>query len=312
MPVLLVLVASVLFGTTGTAQALGLDGADPVAVGAGRTAIGGLSLGAIAAAFVLRKRSRISGLTRPDARVLVLVALGAAGVVAYQPTFFRGVEANGVAVGTLVALGSAPVCTGVLSWALSRRFPGRRWLVATAGAIVGVALLSGVIGGGGADTLAPAGLLASLGAGVAYASYTLATKGLLDRGWAPLSAVGAVFGVAGVVGGIQLLTLSSAWPDSGGGVAALVWLGLAATTLAYVVFALGLAALPAATVATLTLAEPLVATLLGVAVLGERLSLTAVVGIGVLVAALSLLAAPAGPAAASRRLRRKAPAGAAA
>ena len=43
------------------------------------------------------------------------------------------------------------------------------------------------------------------------------------------------------------------------------------TALAYVLFARGLGRLSAATVTTLVLAEPLVATLLGVAVLGERL-----------------------------------------
>jgi drug/metabolite transporter (DMT)-like permease len=44
----LVLLAAVLFGTTGTAQALGPDGTSPLTVGASRIAIGGAALVAIA------------------------------------------------------------------------------------------------------------------------------------------------------------------------------------------------------------------------------------------------------------------------
>ena len=56
-------------------------------------------------------------------RILALVTIGGLGVLAYQPTFFLGTRLNGVAIGTIVALGSAPMITGLLDWALRRRFP---------------------------------------------------------------------------------------------------------------------------------------------------------------------------------------------
>src|SRR5690606_31150544 len=87
----------------------------------------------------------------------LVIALGAGGVVAYQPAFFAGTAANGVAVGTAVALGSAPVLTGALDWALYRRFPGVWWLIATVIATAGVALLAfGSAGGGAAEASATA------------------------------------------------------------------------------------------------------------------------------------------------------------
>jgi DME family drug/metabolite transporter len=64
----------------------------------------------------------------------------------------------------------------------------------------------------------------------------------------------------------------------------LAWLGLVATAGTYLLFARGLMRLPAATVATLNLAEPLIAAILGLLVLGERPGARAAVG------ALSLLA----------------------
>jgi DME family drug/metabolite transporter len=62
--------------------------------------------------------------------------------------------------------------------------------------------------------------------------------------------------------------------------------------LAYILFASGLRHLPAGEVATLTLAEPVTAALLGALVLGERPGGTAVAGMAVILAGLAVLAAP--------------------
>ena len=60
--------------------------------------------------------------------------------------------------------------------------------------------------------------------------------------------------------------------------------------VAYTLFTWGLERLSAATSATLTLAEPLTASLLGIAVLGERLTATAAAGLIVLAGGLLVLA----------------------
>ena len=67
-------------------------------------------------------------------------------------------------------------------------------------------------------------------------------------------------------------------------------LGVVTVGFAYLLFAIGLAAIPVATAATLTLAEPLTAGLLGVFVLGETLTTTAVFGIALLLVGLLILA----------------------
>jgi DME family drug/metabolite transporter len=69
-----------------------------------------------------------------------------------------------------------------------------------------------------------------------------------------------------------------------------LWLGFATMAIAYVLFTWGLSGLTAATAATLTLGEPLTAAILGITVLGERLSALAIVGLIVLAAGLGLLA----------------------
>ena len=293
-----VLLAAVCFGTTGTAQALGPD-ASAASVGAARILIGGgaLALVAVLVHFAGRRRDAIgtsvastSGVaTLHPLAAWLLVALGAAGVLAYQPAFFAGTAANGVAVGTVIALGSAPVITGGLDWVLHRRYPGHRWAVATAIATIGVAILAAATDTGAA-TADPLGLLASLGAGAAYAVYTLAAKALLDLGWTATGSMGALFGTAAVASLPVLLMTDASWLATAPGLAMALWLGLVTTTLAYVLFGAGLAGLAPATVSTLTLAEPLTAGILGVALLGETLSAGAVVGLGVLAAGIVVLA----------------------
>src|SRR4051794_14249951 len=102
-----VLLAALCFGTTGTAQALGPDAATPATVGAARILVGALLLG-VAAAVLGRRSGRGSRALRVDRRGRAALAAAGVAVAAYQLCFFAAVDRTGVAVGTVVALGSAP------------------------------------------------------------------------------------------------------------------------------------------------------------------------------------------------------------
>ncbi|AXH35705.1 EamA family transporter [Humibacter sp. BT305] len=294
-PVLAVLLAAVCFGTTGSARALADVEAGALSVGAARILIGGGLLALVAWLLSRRRSAEPAAAPRGGARrglpTPLVISLAAAGVVAYQPLFFLGTETNGVAIGTIVALGSAPVLTGVADWALSRRFPGWIWVVATAVATIGVVLLSGITAGS-TGSVSGIGLLASLGAGASYAAYTLAGKALLDRGWSSTSTMGVLFGWAAAASLPLLLLSGPSWLVTPEGALLALWLGIVTTTVAYVLFGWGLARLSPATVSTLTLAEPLTATLLGLLVLGETLDATATAGLVVLALGILVLAIP--------------------
>jgi DME family drug/metabolite transporter len=289
VPALLVLLAAVCFGTTGTALALGPAGVAPLSAGAVRIVVGG----AILAAVVLVTRPRGPGAAtepRPGARRRVpsgvLVAVGALAVVAYQPAFFLGTTRVGVAVGTVVALGSAPVFTGALEWIVSRRFPGAVWVTATLVAGVGVALLAAGTGEGTTD---PVGILGSLGAGASYGVYALVAKTLIARGADPSWAMGALFGTAAIASVPIALSTDLRWLGVPAGLLVALWLGVVTTAVAYLLFGRGLRGLSASTASTLTLAEPVTATLLGVLVLGERLGWSATAGVAVVAVAIVIL-----------------------
>jgi DME family drug/metabolite transporter len=291
--VLAVLAAAVLFGTTGTSQALGPDGTTPLSIGVMRMVLGGTGLAIIAfslAARHARRRPDRAAQPRWGIRPLSLMVLTGVCISLYQPLFFLGTARNGVAVGTVVALGSAPILAGVLEWALTRRMPTPTWIAATALATIGVVLLgSGGEAGtdGGTDAL---GLLGSVGAGASFAVIANAQRRLLDDGWDPFTVVGAMGASSAIICAFALPFVDLSWLGTTEGVVMALWLGLATISLAYVLFTWGLSGLTAATAATLTLGEPLTASVLGIVVLGERLSALAIVGLVVLAAGLALLA----------------------
>jgi drug/metabolite transporter, DME family len=272
----LILLAAVCFGTTGTAQALGPD-APPAAVGAARIAVGAILLALAAWRLAPRDRGRW-----PVKAVLA----GAAGVAAYQLTFFAAVDDTGVAVGTVVALGSGPVFAGLLGRAVHGERLSRRWMIATALAVAGVGVL---VAGGAQAQVRAGGIALALGAGLSYATYTVAAKGLLAT-HSPEAVMARLFGVGALLLAPVLPLAGTAWLAGAGGIGLAVYLGAVPTALAYVLFARGLRHLPAGEVATLTLAEPLTATALGALVLGERPGAVALGGVALVLAGLAALA----------------------
>lgn len=265
-----VVLAAALFGTTGTAQALGPSSTTPLGVGAARLVVGGLALLAVLPALGARRAEAVALWRTPTGLVAGL------STALYQVCFFAGVQRAGVAVGTLVAIGSGPVLTGFLARGLLGERPGRAWLVATSLCLVGLPLL--VLGGEASTRVDTLGVVLALLAGLSYAAYTVLAKQQLDAGHAPSAVMAAAFGLGGLLSVPVLASQPLGWVTEGDGLVLALYLGLVTTTLAYLLFVRGLAVLPAGPVTTLMLAEPVVAMTLGVVVLDERLTALGVVG----------------------------------
>ena len=205
----------------------------------------------------------------------VPLGLAVAAMAAYQPLFFSGIDRAGVAVGTVVGIGASPIAGGVLGRLLRHERLGRRWWAATALGLAGAALLATAGGDNTGDDVV-VGLALAAGAGVAYAVYVAASAALLDEpGARPDHVAAAVLGLAGVVLVPVALSSDLDWlPDGdggGGGVALAAWLGIVTVAVAYPLLTRGLDAVGVGVTATLTLAEPATAALLGLVVLDEDL-----------------------------------------
>lgn len=272
-----VLLAAMLWGTTGTAQAFAPAGFDSTVIGALRLALGGSALLALAVV-----RGNLVSLRGWPLGPTFLAALFTA---AYQVCFFAAVAKTGVAVGTIVGIGSSPIAAGILGFLFRGERPGRLWMVATLLAVVGCGLLSL---SGGSVAVDPLGIALAIGAGAAYAAYTLVIKGLLD-GRAPDAVIAIIFCLGALLLSPLLWGREFGWLLEPRGVAVILHLGLVTAGLAYWLFARGLQLIPVSSAVTLSLAEPLTAGLLGVVVLGEVLTPMAFSGIGLIFAGLLLL-----------------------
>ena len=249
-------------------------------MGAARLVVGGLLLLAVLPVVGVRPAQAVALWRTPGG------LLAGSCTALYQVCFFAGVTRAGVALGTLVAIGSGPVLTGLLAGRLLGERPSRAWLAATGLCLAGLGLL--VLGGGVADRPDPAGVALALLAGGSYAAYTVLAKRQLDAGHAPPAVMAAAFGLGGLLSVPLLLSQPLGWMARADGLALVLYLGLATTTVAYLLFVRGLAVLAAGPVTTLVLAEPVVATALAVAVLGERLSPLAATGAVLVLLGLAL------------------------
>lgn len=278
----LVLIAAVLWGTTGTAQSLAPGLLSPLWVGAWRLALAG---GFFLVLLSLRHRATLA----PAALVHLpwWPMVGAALCMAlYNLAFFAGVRASGIAVGTAIALGSGPIWAGLLQAVIGAGAPNKAWWIGTALAVTGGVLMVTGPAADGPARFSAEGTALCLTAGLAYAVYATLNQRMVTRA-APATVTGIVFTLAALMA-VPLagwLSGASGWPevtsrtDLALTLSVLLWLGVAATGVAYLCFSHALRHIPAATGVTLALAEPVTAFLLAVLLVGERPGLTAAIGL---------------------------------
>ena len=258
-PIMWILGAATLFGTTGTVLANGPLGVDPVSAGVVRLLVGGAGL----AIFSYRHFRQVLG-------QFWLTGLGAVGVGAYQLCFFYSTRHAGVAVATVITIGSSPLFARLIGALRHRPPPHSLWYLAALILSVGLAFLSSAQDADSQVELV--GVISALVAGLSYAIYTECAAVLIDQKLDSTAVMGVLFLSAGILTSPFLLFRPVSWIATQRGVVMIVYLGIVTLSLAYVAFGKGLKKLVPTTVVMLTLLEPVVATLLAYFVLHEKVS----------------------------------------
>lgn len=285
-----ILLASVLWGTTGTAASFAPE-VGSLAIGAAAMGFGGLLQAAIAARPIAAFRSAL-GSQWP------MVALGALAVAIYPLAFYSSMRLAGVAVGTVVSLGSAPLASAVIERLADKLAFTARWSFGAALGLCGAALLcfaGPVHGAAGAATSAwgtGAGIALGLLAGASYAVYSWAAHRLINGGIPSRAVMGAVFGTGGLLLMPVLLAtgapLLASWQNFTVG----AYMAVVPMFTGYVLFGWGLGRVGASTATALTLSEIVVATILAVLVVGEQLPALAWAGATLITGSLFVLTLP--------------------
>jgi drug/metabolite transporter (DMT)-like permease len=280
------LVLYVVWGSTYLGMKVAIDSMPPFVMGVFRFIPAGVILTLL---VVVRQRGSI---LRPSARqvadaaiVGALLLVGGTGLVAWAEQLIP----TGIAA-VMIAL--VPMWLAVLGFVVYRE-PVRPLLaLGIVVGIVGVGILAWPAGGAG--DLDPLGLAVILVAPVSWALGTLyAAKRAVLPGPALLAsgiemtAAGLVFiVVAAVTGEWAGFDIAAVTPSSWAGIVYLVVMG---SLVGYTTFAWLITVAPLARVSTYAYVNPVVAVILGFAILGEPLTARTLVASGVIVAAVALI-----------------------
>jgi drug/metabolite transporter (DMT)-like permease len=274
----LVLAAAALWATFGPfAKALYARGYTPIELASIRAWIGWLGIAVVAARTPARLRMAPRDLP-------LFLLYGVVGFAIFEYLYFLAMERTTVAI-AVALLYTAPAFVALLSRVLWREPITGAKLAALAAALCGVMLVTGALRSlaAGDARLTPVAAVIGLGAGFAYALYTIFSKVALGR-YDALGALFWSFGFAAVFLALlapplgPVLRAPAAFP-------LLLGLGLLPTLLAYLLYLIGLHRLRPTTASMLACVEPVIATLLAGVLLGERIAAEQVLGMSLIVGA---------------------------
>ncbi|MET8554435.1 EamA family transporter [Streptomyces sp. NPDC004959] len=282
--------AGIAWGTTGAAVEVIYRTSDlgPMALSFWRFSAGAVLLLPAVAVGRFRKAPRAP---RPAGRRMLLLIGTGVGLAVFQTAYFAAVRHTGLAVGTIVTLGTAPVFTAAGGRLFLGERVGRAGVLAVTGALAGLTVL---VLGNQPGVVHPAGVAMAL---LSAAGYTVSN--LLGR-WTGRHGTGEdAFTLtlwSFVIGAAVMLppAFHEGLVPQGGNLteAALLMLYIAAVTtaLAYPLYFAGVAVLRAATASVMMLLEPVSAAALAVLFLDEQLTAATVVGTVILLGAIAALA----------------------
>ena len=283
-----IIVASTIWGTTGTAATFAPE-VGAAAIGAAAMGLGGLAQAAIAWRGLIASRKALADQWR-------VLLVGAVCVVIYPLAFYGSMRMAGVTIGTVISLGSAPLLSAGIEYRQSGFRPSLRWLAGAIIGIVGMVLLSMSEDGGGhtasAEGSALMGALVGLVAGFTYALYSSCARQLMQGGISSTTAMGATFGIGGLLLMPVLLATGGPFLASWNNAAVGLYMAFVPMFLGYVCFGYGLSRVETSVATTITLFEPVVAAFFAVVIVGERLSALGWFGVLLVVICLVCITIP--------------------
>ena len=227
-------------------------------------------------------------LFRVKARELVLYAFIGAAVYFTASCYFTSIQLTTVST-AVVLMYAAPVYVSIGSVLLfGERFTPFK-ILAVFCMIVGCCLVSGLIGNAKFNGI---GIVNGVLAGVAFAAYNLLSKLASRKNCNPMSVVMYSFLFMSLLSclfsspvDLVLVAAQKPWPS----VPLLLSLGIVTCVLPYFLYNVAMRQIPVGTASALGIVEPMSATLFGVFLFDEALSVFGIIGIVLILFAVGLL-----------------------
>ena len=221
--------------------------------------------------------------------ILPLVASGWASILFFNYCYFSTISLMNLSAAAIL-LYTSPIFVMLLSLVFFKEKLTVRKILALLLAFGGCCLVSGIATSDTAITLQ--GLLLGLGSGLGYALYSIFSRVSLNQGLSSITITDYTF-LFSAIGGVFLADLGAIGKVYGE--YGLEFLGFAifytvvTTVLPYLLYTKGLSEVENGPASVMAAIEPVVATVLGFLVFSERLTVSAVLGILLVLLALILL-----------------------
>jgi len=283
-----ILFSAFVWGTTGTAATFAPD-VSAAAIGAAAMGIGGIAQALMAARGIARSHKALWHQRR-------LLIIGAISVAIYPLAFYGAMRMAGVTVGTVITIGSAPLLSALIEYMLDRRALTRQWSLGAAIGLIGMGMISLTEGQTHGNivtgTSVPLGVCLGLVGGLTYALYSWTARKMMLQGTQPRVAMGATFGLGGVLLMPVLIATGAPFLASWSNAAVGAYMAAVPMFLGYLTFGFGLARVHASTATVITLFEPVVAAVLAVLIVGERLPALGWIGVVMVIGCLIVITMP--------------------
>ncbi|WP_041964513.1 DMT family transporter [Mesobacillus selenatarsenatis] len=199
----------------------------------------------------------------------LFIGTGIFSIVFFNWSYFTAINLMNIPI-AVALLYTSPAFVAILSFFFLKEKINRKKLMAIILTVIGCTLAAGITGQGG-TSFSVISLLIGLGAGFGYALYSIFGKVAL-RSYHPFTvtlytfivASGALLPTTGIVSKAAVIFTGDIWLYALG-------LGIFPTVLAYFAYSWGLERTESSTAAVVATLEPVVATILGMMVYGDRL-----------------------------------------
>ncbi len=188
-----------------------------------------------------------------------------------------------------ILLYTAPAMVTIMSVFLFKERMTKRKLFALLLAFAGCVLVTGVLEG--SQAVSALGILTGLGSGFGYALYSIFSRFALERGYHPLTITFYTF-VCTLAGALPLadwMPIGTFFAQNSGNLPYTVVYGVVTTGLPYILYTSGLRYVENSKASIMATVEPVVATLIGVLILHEQMTVLSGAGVVLVLAALVVL-----------------------
>jgi drug/metabolite transporter (DMT)-like permease len=201
---------------------------------------------------------------------------------------------DAVGAGLATVLGNLQVIVvGLVAWVVFKERPPRPVLLALPIVLLGVLLISGIVGSGAYGVNPPLGVSLGIVTAISYAGYLLVIRrGSRDlrRPAGPVAIATASTAVVAIIFGTIFHELDPvpSWPSHGW----LALLGITSQSIGYLIISISLPRLPAALVSIILLAQPVATVILARILLNEEPSVAQLTGVALVVGGIAVATLP--------------------